>query len=49
VLLNASAALVAAGMANHLVDALPIAAASIDSGAALKKLDALIQFTNSAC
>ncbi len=48
VLLNASAALVAAGMANHLADALPIATASIDSGAATHKLDALIQFTNSA-
>ncbi len=47
VLLNASAALVAAGVTNHLADALPIAASSIDSGAALKKLNALIQFTNS--
>jgi anthranilate phosphoribosyltransferase len=46
VLLNAAAALVAAGRADHLDDALPIAAQSLDSGAAAKKLDALVQFTN---
>ena len=45
VLLNAAAALVAAGKADHLSDALPLAAQSIDSGAAAGKLDALAQFT----
>jgi anthranilate phosphoribosyltransferase len=45
VLLNAAAALVAAGKAEHLKDALPLAAKSIDSGAATAKLDALVQFT----
>ena len=45
VLLNAAAALVAAGKADHLGDALPLAAQSIDSGAAPTKLDALVQFT----
>jgi anthranilate phosphoribosyltransferase len=48
VLLNAAAALVAAGKANHLADAMPLAAKSIDSGAAAAKLDALVQFTG-AC
>jgi anthranilate phosphoribosyltransferase len=47
VLLNAAAALVAAGRADHLRDALPIAANAIDSGAALAKLQALIAFTGS--
>src|SRR5579863_8991093 len=37
VLLNAAAALVAAGKADHLADAIPQAAKSIDSGAAAKK------------
>ena len=46
VLLNAAAALVAAGKAEHLGDALPLAARSIDSGAATAKLNALVQFTN---
>ena len=46
VLLNSAAALVAAGKAEHLGDALPLAADSIDSGAAGKKLDALVRFTN---
>ena len=45
VLLNAAAALVAAGRADHLADALPLAAESIDSGAATEKLDALVKFT----
>src|ERR1700681_4293469 len=45
VLLNAAAALVAAGRADHLRDAVPLAAAAIDSGAALAKLQALIAFT----
>lgn len=46
VLLNAAAALVAAGCADHLGDALPIAVNSIDSGAASAKLEALIAFTS---
>jgi anthranilate phosphoribosyltransferase len=46
VLLNAAAALVAAGKADHLGDAIPLAANSIDSGAAMGKLEALVQFTN---
>jgi len=46
VLLNAAAALVAAGKADHLVDAVAPAAQSIDSGAAAGKLDALVRFTN---
>jgi len=45
VLLNAAAALVAAGKAAHLTDALPLAARSIDSNAAKKKLDGLTHFT----
>jgi anthranilate phosphoribosyltransferase len=45
VLLNAGAALVAAGKANHLRDAMPLAAKAIDSGAAAAKLDALIKFS----
>ena len=46
VLLNASAALVAAGRANHLGEALPLAVQSIDSGVAAKKLEALIGFAS---
>ena len=45
VLMNAAAALVAAGKAEHLKDAAVIAAQSIDSGNAAKKLDALVRFT----
>ena len=45
VLLNAAATLVAAGRANHLAEAMPIAAESIDSGAASRKLEALVAFT----
>src|SRR5437762_2777050 len=45
VLLNAAAALVAASRANHLAEALPLAAASIDSGRAATKLEALVRFT----
>lgn len=45
VLLNSAAALVAAGRANHLTEAVPLAAQSIDSGAAAGKLAALVQFT----
>jgi anthranilate phosphoribosyltransferase len=44
VLLNAAAALVAAGKTDHLRDAMPLAAQSIDSGAAAEKLKALIEF-----
>ena len=46
VLLNAAAALVAAGRADSIAEAMPLAVASLDSGAAQKKLDALIEFTN---
>jgi anthranilate phosphoribosyltransferase len=46
VLLNAAAALVASARANHLSDALPLAAHAIDSGAAAKKLEAVVRFTN---
>lgn len=45
VLLNAAATLVAAGRADHLSEAMPIAASSIDSGAAATKLKALVEFT----
>src|SRR5579859_1419052 len=48
VLLNAAAALVAAGRADDLNEALPIAAQSIDSGAAREKLEKLTEFTNRA-
>jgi anthranilate phosphoribosyltransferase len=47
VLLNAAAALVAAGRADHLRDALPLAVKAIDSGAASSKLKALLSFTTS--
>ena len=45
VLLNAAAALVASGRADHLRDAVPLAAKAIDSGAGFAKLQALIAFT----
>jgi anthranilate phosphoribosyltransferase len=45
VLLNAAAALVAAGRAYHLREAVPLAARAIDSGAAAAKLQALITFS----
>jgi anthranilate phosphoribosyltransferase len=45
VLLNAAAALVAAGRADHLRDAVPLATNAIDSGSAREKLVALIGFT----
>jgi anthranilate phosphoribosyltransferase len=45
VLLNAAAALVAAGKANHLSDAVPLAVESIDSNAAKKKLNDIVHFT----
>jgi anthranilate phosphoribosyltransferase len=44
VLLNAAAALVAAGKASHLRDALPLAMRAVDSGIALKKLEMLVKF-----
>jgi anthranilate phosphoribosyltransferase len=47
VLLNSAAALVAAGRADHLRDAIPLAAKAIDSGEALEKLRALVAFTTS--
>lgn len=46
VLMNAAAALVAAGKADSLKEAMPMAVESIDSGAAKAKLNALIEFTN---
>jgi anthranilate phosphoribosyltransferase len=44
VLLNAAAAMVAAGRAGHLRDAVPLAINAIDSGAAMHKLQALIAY-----
>jgi anthranilate phosphoribosyltransferase len=46
VLLNAAAALVAAGRVDTIAEAMPIAAQSIDSGAAKVKLEALVNFTS---
>ena len=46
VLLNAAAALVASGRADTLTHALPAVAESIDSGAAIAKLEALTKFTS---
>ena len=46
VLLNAAAALVAAGHADHLRDAMPLAVNAIDSGAAAEKLRALVTFSS---
>jgi anthranilate phosphoribosyltransferase len=48
VLMNAAAALTAAGKAEHLRDGVTLAKQSIDSGAASQKLDALVQYTNRA-
>jgi anthranilate phosphoribosyltransferase len=45
VLLNAAAALVAAGKADHIGDAIALATQSLDSGGAARKLEALVQFT----
>ena len=45
VVANAAAAIVAAGRAADFLEGAQLAAASIDSGAASKKLDALISFT----
>src|SRR3984957_8966555 len=46
VVLNAAAALVAAGKTDHIGDAIPLIAKSIDSGAAKQKLEALIRFSS---
>ena len=48
VLLNAGAALVAAGLAEHIAGAIGLAAKSIDSGAAKEKLEALVRFSSTA-
>jgi anthranilate phosphoribosyltransferase len=48
VVLNAAAALVAAGRADHLTEAVPFAERSIDSGAAARRLNALVKFTNTS-
>ena len=48
VLVNASAALVAAGRARQFRDGVAVAAESIGSGAAARKLDALIRFVSSS-
>ncbi|HUO25447.1 MAG TPA: anthranilate phosphoribosyltransferase [Candidatus Aquilonibacter sp.] len=46
VILNSAAALVAAGRADHLAQAVPTAEKSIDSGAAKGKLDQLMRFSS---
>jgi len=46
VLLNAAAALLVAGRATSIAEALPLAAEAIDSGAAQRKLEQLVEFTN---
>jgi len=46
VLMNAAAALVAAGHADSVSDAMPLATKSLDSGAAREKLRALVEFSN---
>jgi anthranilate phosphoribosyltransferase len=45
VLMNSAAALVAAGKSPHLRESVVIAAESIDTGSAIRKLEALIQFS----
>jgi anthranilate phosphoribosyltransferase len=45
VVLNAAAAFVAAGLAEHIASAIPLAARSIDSGAAAAKLEKLVLFS----
>ncbi|MFZ0706379.1 MAG: anthranilate phosphoribosyltransferase, partial [Candidatus Korobacteraceae bacterium] len=47
VLLNAAAALVAAGQADTIQAAVPVAAYAIDSGHAKQRLQLLVEFTNS--
>src|SRR5438270_12357150 len=46
VLLNSSAALMVAGRANSISEAMPLAAESLDSGAAREKLARLMEFTS---
>lgn len=46
VLMNAAAALVAAGRSERLREAMSVAAKSVDSGSAAQKLDALVRFTS---
>jgi anthranilate phosphoribosyltransferase len=46
VLVNAAAALVAAGKAESFHEAMPVAVASIDTGAAMAKLEALAEFSS---
>jgi anthranilate phosphoribosyltransferase len=48
VLLNAAAALVAAGHADHINEAVPLAAYAIDCGHARQRLELLVEFTNRA-
>ena len=48
VLLNAAAALVAAGQADRIGEAVPLAAYAIDSGHARQRLELLVEFTNRA-
>ena len=48
VLLNAAAALTAAGKAERIAEAIPLAEKSIDSGAALGKLEALVRFSSAS-
>jgi anthranilate phosphoribosyltransferase len=45
VLLNSAAALIAAGRVDSIAQALPLAAESLDSGAARDKLEKLVEFT----
>ena len=47
VLLNAAAALVAAGHADRIHDAVPVAAYAIDSGHARQRVELLVEFTKS--
>ena len=46
VVLNAAAALVAAGHADHIGQAIPLAAYAIDSGHARQRFELLVEFTN---
>jgi anthranilate phosphoribosyltransferase len=46
VLLNAAATLVAAAKVDSIGEGLPLAAESLDSGAAAGKLESLVRFTN---
>lgn len=47
VLLNSAAALVAAGKVDHIAQGVPLAAHSIDAGAAAEKLEALVDYSAS--